>query len=62
MNNLKFTCYCGSEETSEHIYNCEILSDKKDKKLNFERIYNGTIREQDEIFRTFEQNMKTSWG
>ena len=25
-NNLKYTCYCGSEETMEHIYNCKLLS------------------------------------
>ena len=34
------------------------LSEGKENRLNFDRIYNGTITEQVEVFRIFENNMK----
>ena len=42
----------------DHIYNCELLSGGKEKLLNFKRIYNGTMGEQVEVFRIFENNMQ----
>ena len=35
-----------------------MLSKENNKKLEYEKIYTGTIAEQIEIFRTFEDNMK----
>ena len=51
-------CYCGGEENMEYIYNCEVLKEGKREILKYERIYNGTLREQIEVFRQFESNMK----
>ena len=51
-------CYCGSEEKMEHIYYCKVLSDGKKKKLKYEKIYNGTLQEQIEVFKEFDRNMK----
>ena len=50
-------CYCGSEENMEHIYNCKILNEGNKNILKFDRIYNGTLKEQIEVFRQFERNM-----
>ena len=57
-NNMKNNCYCGKEETMEHIYNCEILKNGKENKLEYNQIYEGLLSEQIKIFRTFEKNMK----
>ena len=52
-------CYCGGEENMEHIYNCEVLKEGKNETMKYEKIYNGTLKEQIEVFRQFERNMKT---
>ena len=57
-NNMKNYCYCGTEETMEHIYSCEILNNEKENELEYNKIYEGTISEQIRIYRTFERNMK----
>ena len=56
-NNMKNDCYCGKEETMEHIYNCEILRNEKENKLKFNKMYEGSLSEQIEILRIFEKNM-----
>ena len=43
----------------EHIYNCEVLKEGENEVLKYEKIYNGTLKEQIEVFRQFERNMKT---
>ena len=53
-NNMKNNCYCGKEETMEHVYNCEIWNDGKENKLEYKQIYEGSLSEQIEIFRTLE--------
>ena len=54
----KYYCFCGNEETMDHIYRCEMLRNGNNQKLEYEKIYTGTISEQIEIFRIFETNMK----
>ena len=54
----EYNCYCGKKETMEHIYDCEILRNGTENKLEYRKIYEGSISEQIEIFRTFERNMK----
>ena len=54
----KYFCFCGNEETMDHIYRCEMLRNGNNKMLEYEKIYTGTISEQIEIFRIFESNMK----
>ena len=40
-----------------HIYNCKILNNGSETKLEYQKIYTGTINEQIKIFRKFERNM-----
>ena len=40
-----------------HIYNCELLSEKKEQSLDYEKIFNGTIKQQVDIFRIVKQNL-----
>ena len=50
------------EESSEHIYLCNEIWNKKGKSKenipNFERILNGSIKEKIEIAKIFNENMK----
>ena len=54
----KETCICGNEENMSHIYSCEYLN-SKETTTPYERIFNGNLSEQIEIFRRFENNLKT---
>ena len=53
----EFKCICGEQENMSHLYNCELLSEKKEKRLEYEKIFNGTINQQIEIFRIVQQNL-----
>ena len=50
-------CKCGENEDMAHIYNCNILN-KKEEKIEFEKIYNGNLTEKGEILKRFRNNMK----
>ena len=50
-------CNCGQKETILHIYNCEILRDGKQSNYEYERIFNGKIDEQIEVFIILEKNL-----
>ena len=56
--NQEYTCYCGKKEDMIHVYNCEILNNGRKPKLEYEKLYNGTIIQQIEVFRKFETNLK----
>ena len=50
-------CICGMViENMPHIYSCEKLNERKPV-LPFEKVNNGSLSEQFEIFQRFEQNM-----
>ena len=51
-------CLCGNRETMIHIYNCEIWSQKGEKKIPYNDIYNGKIEKQIEILKIFERNLE----
>ena len=51
-------CFCGSEETMSHIYNCETLNGEKSD-IKYENIHTGNLSEQTKVFRRFEINMKS---
>ena len=53
----EYKCICGQKEDMTHIYNCKILNNGLETKLDYQKIYTGTITEQIEIFRQFEKNM-----
>ena len=48
---------CEEKEDMDHIYQCEFLNDQEEK-IEYEKIYNGNIIEQTQVFRNFEKNMK----
>ena len=57
----EITCICGIKENMMHIYICEIWSDNgklQNKKISYNNIYNGNIKKQIEILKTFEQNLE----
>ena len=57
-SNMKYECYCGKEENMKHIFYCKNLSNGKEQKIEYDKIYNGTVTEQKEILSIFERNMK----
>ena len=54
----EYKCQCGEKEDMEHIFNCEILNNGTKNKLKYEKLCCGTLSEQIEIFRIFENNME----
>ena len=55
-NKAKF--FCGEIEDMSHIYNCKIFNEEMNLSEKYENIYNGTIIQQTEILKKFEQNME----
>ena len=53
----EYTCICGEKENMKHIYNCELLSEKKEQGLDYEKIFNGTINQQIDVFRIVKQKL-----
>ena len=54
----EYKCQCGKNENMEHIFDCEILNNEEENNLKYDQIFSGTLSEQVEIFRIFENNMK----
>ena len=50
-------CQCGITETMDHIYSCEILNEKKPE-INYDKLYNGNLRSQIEVFRKMETDLE----
>ena len=50
-------CQCGSIETNEHIYYCELLNSESIE-VEFEKIYEGTETEMKNIWTRFKKNFK----
>ena len=55
---VTYTCPCGQSEDMQHIYFCEIIKEEKQTNLDYEKIYNGNISQQIEVFRKFETNLE----
>ena len=51
-------CICGEKEDMKHIYQCETINDGETDYLKYEKIFEGNINEQIEVFRKFERNME----
>ena len=48
---VKKICICKEAlETLEHLFNCKLYSDVQ-KDISFEKIYNGSVKEQDAILK-----------
>ena len=56
--NIVNKCICGEKEDMKHIHNCEILNDGEQSNLEYEKIFEGNISEQIQVFRKFERNLK----
>ena len=57
-SNIRYECYCGDEENMKHIFYCKSLSNGIEQRIEYDKIYNGTVTEQKEILTIFERNMK----
>ena len=51
-------CICGEKEDMKHIYQCETINDGEQPVLKYEKIFEGNICEQIEVFRKFERNIE----
>ena len=47
-------CFCGKVENMNHIYECEMLENEKER-VSYDKIYSGDINEQTEVFRRMEK-------
>ena len=50
-------CFCGEKETMSHIYNCRKMNEKQER-IEFEKVFNGKLSEQEQILKEFRKNMK----
>ena len=48
---------CGNLENMTHIYSCEMLNSEKKITHQYEKIYNGTLKEQVEIYYHMKENL-----
>jgi hypothetical protein len=51
-------CWCGEIEDMNHIYNCELYRNNKKESISYNKIYNGKLEEQLEVFSIFKQNLE----
>jgi hypothetical protein len=52
-------CECGNKEDMQHIYNCELLSDNKQKQsLAYNDIFNGNVKQQTIVYKLFKHNLE----
>ena len=49
----KTPCFCGDEETMSHIYDCDILSENNKSEIPYEKINNGNMKQQIEVYKQF---------
>ena len=54
---LKKECICRKIESMAHIYYCETRNEGKHPILKFEKIYEGNIKDQIEVFKHYEENL-----
>ena len=57
-NDNQSKCPCGCIEDMKHIYECEILNENEKPNIQYEKIFNGNIKQQIEVYRKFKQNME----
>ena len=50
-------CVCGKKENISHIYECKSLNEQQ-AKLPYNKIYNGNLNNQLDIFRRLEKSLK----
>ena len=50
-------CLCGEKESQKNILECKLLNDV-DPSVEYEKVFNGNLREQIEVMRIIDENMK----
>ena len=55
--NENVKCLCGEKESQKHILECKLLNDV-DPSVEYEKVFNGNLREQIEVMRIIDENMK----
>ena len=55
---IETQCLCGEREIMSHIYYCDLLSKNKREKILYDKIYNGNLFEQIEVYQRFEENFE----
>ena len=50
-------CFCGEKETMSHIYNYRKMNENQER-IEFEKVFNEKLPEQEQIFKEFRNNMK----
>ena len=56
-SNSEYKCVCGKIENMKQIYQCEQFNEQIEPKLPYEKIFNGKLKEQIEVYRKFKQNL-----
>ena len=56
-NDNNTLCICYQPEDLPHIYECKMLNENK-LLVDYSRIYNGTIREQNQVLRRIKESLK----
>ena len=54
----EYKCKCGKKEDMIHIYECELYNEGEQNKLPYEKIFNGNLREQLNVYKKFRQNLQ----
>ena len=54
----KHKCWCSEIEDMNHIYNCLLYGNDKKESISYNKIYNGKLEEQIEVFTIFKQKLK----
>ena len=54
----KHKCECNEIEDMVHIYNCEIYCKKQQNGISYDKIFNGNLQEQIQVFTIFKQNFE----
>ena len=57
-DSIENVCICGQRGIMSHIYYCNILSENKNEKVLYEKIYDGNLVQQIEVCKRFEENLK----
>ena len=50
-------CECGEKENMKHIYECKFYDNNWKTTIPYEKVYNGNIRQQIEVYKRFKENL-----
>ena len=56
--NIANKCICEQQEGMKHIYQCEVMNNGEEPEVEYEKIFEGNISEQIEVFRKYERNFE----